>query len=140
MDCDTVTDYIFRFLEIAGVPNMRKIIYRHVLNHRTFQPILTINLKTEDGNVTELLKAELEITSRYSEEELRKINLCNKLLIEKGMPTMTDDEINYMLDPMGLKTLNDENIKDYELQRLAGFKIEKTITYFNDLSENDHEN
>ena len=119
---------------------MRKIIYNKHVNSTTFMPTMQILLKDVDGNITTLCDEPLvfkPVETKYSPEELVKINICNEQLEKNGHELMTEEEISYMLDPTGLSKLKDtvETIED--LQKLAGFKVEKTIVYLDKKVEND---
>ena len=120
---------------------MRKIIYNKHINPTTFKPIMQIILKDVDGNIITLcdepFKLFLEPEPKYSPEELEKINICNEYLAKNGHELMTEEEISYMLDPTGLSKLDDAVGTIEDLQKLAGFKVEKTIVYLDKKVEND---
>lgn len=112
---------------------MRKIIVVKELDPTTFLPNITIKQKHDDGSVSELYSATLEWQPepKYTKEQLEKIDSCNTVLAEKGMDLLTEEEIEYMLDPEGFgKRLTDleKEMKDPKnLQKLAGFRVEKKI-------------
>ena len=112
---------------------MRKIIYNKHVNPTTFMPIMQIFLKDVDGNIITLcdepLKPMAAKESKYSPEELVKINICNEYLAKNGHELMSEEEISYMLDPTGLSKVDDTVKTIEDLQKLAGFKVEKTIVY-----------
>lgn len=117
---------------------MRKIIYNKHVDPTTFLPTMQIILKDKDGNITTLCNEPMEwVQSKYSPEELKKINLCNEHLAKNGHELMTDEEISYMLDPTGISKLADTVKTKEDLQKLAGFKVEKTIVYIDKKVEND---
>jgi len=105
---------------------MRKFIYAVGMDTDTFQPILKIRQKNEQGSVVELFSGRLEahpLAGKYSTEEIAKIDTVNKLLEEK----MTVEEMDYLVDPLGLKELEKKTPEPSDIQRLAGFKVEKKI-------------
>ena len=112
---------------------MRKIIVIKELDRETFQPIITVKQKHEDGSVTTLFSETLEWQPepKYTREQQEKIDACNSVLLNKGMDPLTEEEIDYMLDPAGMnKRLSEieKEMADTEtLQRMAGFKVEKRI-------------
>lgn len=112
---------------------MRKIILQTHINPADFLPVVTMKQKNDDGSVTELYSAVLQRVpeSKYTKEQLEKIDNCNTILKEKGMELLSEEEIDYMLDPEGfnkrLTNLEEEMSNTENLQRLAGFKVEKKI-------------
>lgn len=46
------------------------------------------------GPITE----NIDIKPIYTEKDIKKITICNKLLEDNNLPNMTTDEINYMLN------------------------------------------
>ena len=121
---------------MSGEPNMRKIVYGIDFDKERFAPFLQIKMREEDGTVSVLFREEMvsEIDSKYTPEQQAKINQVNQLLGMNGNPPMTEEECDWMLDPKSYKAYMDAEIQEEELQRLAGFKVEKKITYFNDIS------
>jgi hypothetical protein len=61
---------------------------------------------------------------RYTAEQLQTISEVNSVLEQNAQPLMTDEEIQILLYPFGKKI--EEKIEN--LQALAGFRVEKTIT------------
>lgn len=119
---------------------MRKIIYNKHVNPTTFMPTMQILLKDVDGNIVTLCDEPLvykPAETKYSPEELQKINICNEYLAKNGHELMTEEEISYMLDPTGLSKVDDTVKTIEDLQKLAGFKVEKTIVYLDKKVEND---
>ena len=110
---------------------MRKIILTLEADPTTFEPTIILRQKHEDGNVTIIHSETVKPHPKYNEQELKKINTCNTILEDKGLEALTEEEIEFMLDPTGIgKRLNnlEEQITDTEtLQRMAGFKVEKKI-------------
>ena len=112
---------------------MRKFILNTYIDTKTFNPMAHLVEKIETENVT-IFQGKIDLVepkSKYTKEELKKINICNKILSEKGLEELTNDEIEFMLDPAGmikrLKSVENQ-MKDPEvLQRMAGFKVEKKI-------------
>ena len=61
---------------------------------------------------------------RYTAEQLKAVVEVNDVLIQNNQPKMTDEEIEHLLYPFGRET----KIDAVDLQHLAGFRVEKTIT------------
>jgi hypothetical protein len=61
---------------------------------------------------------------RYTAEQIRTILEVNSVLEKNNQPLMTDEEIEHLLYPFGKET----KIDTEDLQHLAGFRVEKTIT------------
>jgi hypothetical protein len=112
---------------------MRKIILIQEIDKDSFQPTITIKQKNDDGSISTLFSETLQWTPppKYTKQEQEKIDSVNSVLSKKGMDLLTDDEIDYMLDPSGLnkrlKEVEDEMKDPEKLQKLAGFKVEKRI-------------
>jgi hypothetical protein len=113
--------------------NMRKFILIKEINGETFQPIVTIKQKHNDGSVSTLFTETLEWTppSKYTKEQQEQIDSCNTILANKGMDALTEEEIEYMLDPSNMSKrlleLEKEMSNTETLQRMAGFRVEKKI-------------
>ena len=112
---------------------MRKIILIKEIDPESFQPIITMKQKHDDGSVSTLFTETLAWTppAKYTKEEQEKIDSCNKVLLDKEMEPLTEEEIEYMLDPSGMKkrlsTIEKEMTDTETLQKMAGFKVEKKI-------------
>lgn len=110
---------------------MRKIKYAVSINPTSFQPIAKCKVKFDTGEMVTLFERELEavryeyLGKNFSEEEFGKITAINTALEEKGMIPMTLEEADYMLNWNKIPEVKDPD----EIQRLAGFKVEKVITY-----------
>ena len=122
---------------MSGELNMRKIVYNIGLDRETYAPYLIIKMRDEDGTVTELFKEEItqETDNKYTPEQQAKINQVNMLLGMNGQSPMTEEECDFMIDPHSYKAYMNAELEEEKLQRLAGFKVEKKITYFNDFHE-----
>lgn len=100
---------------------------------KTFQPTAVVRQKQEDGTVSVIHSEPMVAEShfKYTDQELKKIYSCNKILTGKGLDPLTEEEIEYMLDPSGvnkrLENLEDRLEDTETLQRMAGFKVEKKI-------------
>jgi len=110
---------------------MRKIITQIEHDITDFTPYQVVKMKPEDGDVVELDRQRY-IESRYTPKQQNDIDRCNRVLSKKNMPEMTEEEINFMLDPYGfrerLTTLSKEMENSKAVQRLAGFKVDTKIT------------
>jgi hypothetical protein len=119
---------------------MRKITNQLGLDDFTFSPMIMIRMLEEDGTITELAKIDpfnkqTKLPSKYTLEDWRKIEQCNKLLVDRGLSEMTEEENDWMIDPTGLRWKPLIDTKPEDLERLSGFVVEKTIKYFDDLKE-----
>ena len=113
---------------------MRRIMYGIDLDKETYSPYLVIKLRDEEGNINVLFREEFRTTdSKYTPEQQAKINQINNLLEMNGGHPLSEDEADWMLDPAHFKAYLNEKLDEEELQRLAGFKVEKKITYFDDM-------
>jgi len=122
---------------MSGEPKMRKIVYSIEFDKENFSSFLNIKMKDKDGKVSVLFREEMsrKPDSKYTPEQQAKINQVNQILSMNGDSPMTEEECDYMLDPNGYKAYMESKLAEEELQRLAGFKVEKKITYFNDFHE-----
>lgn len=112
---------------------MRKILLIKDMDPETFNLRVKVLQRNEDGTVETLSSSVMSHTnSKYTKDQLEKIEQCNRALASKGMPELTEEEADYMLDPSGIGarlSALEEEMKDPEtIQRLAGFKVEKTVT------------
>jgi hypothetical protein len=98
-------------------------------------------MKTEDGEASVLMDTGLEhiedgpYKHKYTERDIKNIKMVNEVLASKNMPTMTEEEELYLVDPTGTRFGPKKDIKAEELQRLAGFEVTKTIKYYDDLKD-----
>jgi hypothetical protein len=60
----------------------------------------------------------------YNPAQRLRINQCNEILSTNNEPVLTKEEENYFLFPLGNKKTSTE-----ELQALAGFSVDKKISY-----------
>jgi len=113
---------------------MRKIVCYTVMNSKTFQPETKMMQQTDNGEVITLFHAPVvpmpnPAPPKYTLAEQGRIIFCNKILTEQGQDELTEDEIEFMLDPgYGQKRLSAlaAEMEDLEvLQRMAGFTMEK---------------
>ena len=108
---------------------MRKLVSVIGFDEATFQPTLTIKMNN-DGVSSELFAGKLEV-GNYTAEETAKINLYNKALIDNDLPLMTVEEEEWAVG----KHLKKPDPTTEELERLAGYKVEKKITYLDKKDE-----
>ena len=112
---------------------MRQIIYQTVLDSTTFQVKAKVVQKTAEGEIITLYNEPLDLPeNKDTPAEQAKIDFCNRVLTNNGQGLLTENEIEFMLDPAGmnkrLKSLAEEMEDPEVLQRMAGFKVEKVIT------------
>lgn len=112
---------------------MRKIILHTSLNPANFNEIVKLVEKNDKDEIVTIHEEEIEWTPapKYTKEQQEKIDKCNRILESKGLDLLTDEEIEFMLDPTGIgKRLDnlEKQMSDTEtLQRMAGFRVEKKI-------------
>lgn len=112
---------------------MRKILLTQGINLDTFAPMVEVFEVIGKGEKEVLLREELAVSkpSRYTPEEQAKIDTCNRALQSKGKDPLSEEEIDYMLDPANMIKRIDNLSKEMDdtenLQKLAGFKVEKHI-------------
>ncbi len=109
---------------------MRKFIYITTIRPNSFNPYIVIKEKDESGKITEILSEELfqhPLSNRFTPEEIAKIDKVNAALDSRGERRLSDEEIEYLIDPMGLKRLEEKTPEPKDMQHLAGFKVEKKI-------------
>jgi hypothetical protein len=114
---------------------MRKFILQHVLEPDVFELVSKLVQKNDNGEIVLIHKGVLtyvEAVPKYTAYEMNKIAEVNRILISKQLVVLTEEEIEYMLDPSGMNkrlAAIAEGMEDPEvLQRMAGFKVEKVIT------------
>lgn len=119
---------------MSGEPKMRKVLYQLAIDPSTFEPVTVIKMRDEDGTVIVLLKENFNslVDGKYTPEQRAKIDQTNALLLAKGHRPLTEEECDWMLVPSSHRTQTEDPAEE-ELQRLAGFKVEKKITYFADV-------
>lgn len=99
-----------------------------------FEKISSLIIKNTDSTVTKYdisnLVPEIDVNgSTYSDAELIKIHNMNRILSCHGLPIMTKEESDYFVDPLNNK--QKLNTTEQDLQKLAGFNVEKIVTYNN---------
>jgi len=111
---------------------MRKILMTKHLDTQTFEIEYTLVEKSqEETKIIHKGPFASPPKPKYTVEEQQQIDMCNAILADKDLPHMSEEEVEYFLDPNGTnKRLSDlsEKMKDTKtLQQLAGFAVEKTI-------------
>ena len=105
---------------------MRKFTLATSFDKETFEPSLSVYMKTTDDKIERLSTS---ILSKYTLAQQYEINLVNTTLTDKELPQLTDEEIDYMLK-LGKHSLDLALPEESEdLQALAGFKVKKEIIY-----------
>jgi hypothetical protein len=105
---------------------MRKITEYINFDKSTFGETLLDIWMLEGGAKTLLSSCTLE-THKFTPAQLLTINRFNKALIDNDLPVMTEEEANWAVGKHLIS--RDVNTTEEELQRLAGYKVEKKITY-----------
>ena len=103
---------------------MRKFRNSVISDPKTFEPILHLSM-TENG-VGELLFSGPMAKTRYTAEQQARINTMNKVLFDRELPLMSQEEADFFvgIHPSQI----DKDPTEAELQALAGFKVEKIVT------------
>jgi hypothetical protein len=80
----------------------------------------------KEGDDIKEFKGEKKIfnSHQYTAEQLKTVVEVNDVLRQNAQLEMTDEEIEHLLYPFGKET----KIDTEDLQHLAGFRVEKTIT------------
>lgn len=115
---------------------MRKILIQRTVDIESFIPSIQVIMKDENGKNSIISSVSYKRT-KYTAEQQNNIDFCNNALREKGLAEMTEQEIEYMLDPMGFSAIEAKITTTEELQQLAGFKVEKTIVYLGQHSKDE---
>jgi len=102
---------------------MRKINTEVVLHPDTFNPVFRVFVVNEDGSKEKFAH---ELVEKYTPEQSVMIGRVNATFIKNGQDMLTEDEINYLIR----KPEVDEPTEQ-DLQKLAGFTVEKKIIYDN---------
>ena len=86
-----------------------------------------INVKINDnGKKIECKPHKVDKSKKYrSAEDILKIQQCNEILEVNNEPLLTEEEADWMLDPIAIPNTADPE----DLQKLAGFTVEKEIKY-----------
>jgi hypothetical protein len=115
---------------------MRKFLQSHAIDPETFELIIKLVEKYDDGTIVPISERRLVGTeSKYTLQEQADIDRVNQTLRECGIDIMTGEETDYMLDPSGMVKYGEHAIKNdsnREMQELAGFVVEKTVRYTNE--------
>jgi hypothetical protein len=110
---------------------MRKFILNDYVDPTSFMYKVKLVEKTEDEVITIFDEVWVSSPSKYTPEQLKKINFCNEILAKENKESLSEEEIEFMLDPTGmnkrLRNIEKQMIDTETLQRMAGFKVEKKI-------------
>lgn len=101
---------------------MRKLRVYTQMDPNTFEPVLKVT-SSENGVGTLLFEGKLK-PGRYSAADQAKIDMFDKALVDNGLPTMTQEEADWSV---GKHLENEPVATEEEIQRLAGFRVEKKI-------------
>ena len=113
--------------------NCRTVVSSITYDKSTFKPVMTVMIK-QPGETTGTVLGSIELDAtrpKYTHEQLEKISKANTLLVETGMDVMSELETEMFVEPFGpqLKHLEEEMEDPEKLARLAGYKVEKKVTY-----------
>ena len=113
--------------------NMRKFIETQSFDETTFDLLIKLVEKQEDGTIIPIfVDRQLPVNSPYTALQRATISRVNTTLVSKGIKEMTDEEADYLLDPHKLKEYNEfakNNNSDEDMQTLAGFSVNKEVRY-----------
>ena len=109
---------------------MRKITQQTVLDTVTFEPVVVLVVREEDGSRKMFREKMQPVSSKYfqlSAEQRAIIESTNIILGHNGEAPIQDEEVYYLITG-GLGDSADPS--DAELQQLSGFEVVKTIKEF----------
>lgn len=106
---------------------MRKITRMKRFNESYTDIPVELYIKNEDGSKQKIDYDSEHVNHKYTLEQFNTINEVNAVLIKHNLPKLTEEEADFMLQIAPTP-------RDEEIQRLAGFKVKKEITYFDDLA------
>lgn len=110
---------------------MRKFILNNYVDPISFMYKVKLVEKTEDEVITIFDEVWVSSPSKYTPEQLEKINFCNEILAKENKEPLSEEEIEFMLDPTGidkrLENIEKQMSNRETLQKMAGFKVEKKI-------------
>jgi hypothetical protein len=100
---------------------MRKINTTTALNSENFYSTIQVFIINEDGTKERLVN---DVDLKYTPEQVVLIGQVNNTLLKNGKELLSEDEITYLiLEP------DVEEPTEQDLQKLAGFTVEKKIIY-----------
>ena len=80
-------------------------------------------------NIIDYCKApETSLYTGFDKEEMEKIISTNAALSQYAHEVLSQEEAEFLIYPLG-KMLTKEDYSEEELQKLAGFRVEKKIIY-----------
>ena len=100
---------------------MRQFILHASVDPKTLNAVVTLVEQTANGlntvftGAVDIPRPTRHNDADYSVPELYAINRCNKILADKNLPQLSDEEIAFLLDPHGLY----KRAVDIEQQLLA---------------------
>ena len=114
---------------------MRKYGYILTIDTSTFDTLSQLHMVNEETGKFELIMSEV-ISLNYSIKEQATIRTVNDMLSASNKELLTDEEIKFLLDPTNAsgkqQKFDDKVTTPADLQRLAGFTIEKTVIQHDD--------
>lgn len=118
---------------------MRKFGHQMAMDSVTFAPKHLLYLMNDETANYEVIASEnvrWKPKEKYTQKQLDIIEFVNSTLMSRNEPLLTDEEITHMLDPTGawdsFADLGEKIQTPADLQRLAGFTVEKKIIRHND--------
>jgi hypothetical protein len=117
--------------DFAEFPEIRNELIRLTEEFNAIKKVRHFTVETVFGNLLQIScdgkVLSKEILSGYSPEQQFKIDKANKAASDSGLSNLTYPEIEWML------SYRDDAIENTEtLQKLAGFKVDTQIKYFDD--------
>ena len=118
---------------------MRKFGYTQSVDEKLFRMVDTLYLLNEATGKYELIDLKQTVPDKlekYTKKQQLAIIFVNNSLEARKQEPLTVEEIDHMFDPVGavkgMKEFDDKVKTVADLQRLAGFTVEKTIIQHND--------
>lgn len=111
-------------------PKMRQFFKSETVDPKTFDTRVYLAMKKDGGPITVLLNKlrPIEDLRKYTREQQAVFRMFNEKLVDIGEPEMTDDEKDFFFK-LGKYDPNNIVKEPEDLQKLAGFKVEKKIIY-----------
>jgi len=103
---------------------MRKIIITKTIGPDYKTDILNATIR-ENGKMIKLPPYEEEHNNYRKPEDIIKIQKCNQVLEQNHEPILSEEEEDWFLDPLK----NNIKLSNDDLQKLAGFEVNKEIKY-----------
>lgn len=128
---------------------MRKIFTYQELDETEFKIRAGVFMRSDNSEKPVELLSEYDFDktplSRFPKEftrsDIDKILAVEKALEDKGLPPLTEEEMQYIISPLKMNMPATANASIEEMQRLAGFEVKKSteVRYVNQNHSNEEE-